>query len=129
LTSGTFVADDPDLGLVAYGGILSSEGSSVVVEPRDAVRKRVFIGPLSVLVSIDAGAIGQFSYNAGAGSVSVTVEQQSGAPVASQVAIWVESTAGDSWTASADSANIQSGRGGWVVSLGGDGATFELSRS
>lgn len=128
LNSGTYVAQDEDLGLVAYGGILSGEGGDVSVEVRAPVRRRVFIGPLSVLVEVDAGAISEFSYNTEQGSISVSVSQQEGSPTASQAAIWVESTAGDSWTASSDD-ELSEGRGGWVLSLAGDGATtFSLNR-
>lgn len=127
LTAGTYVADDADLGLVAYGGTLSTSGSSVTVQPRDAVRRRIFIGPLSVLVSIDAGAITQFSYNASARTVSVTVAQQSGSPTAARTAIWVESRNGGTWTATGS--GITTGRGGWILTLGSSGGTFQLSRS
>lgn len=124
LTSGTYVADDADLGLVAYGGVLSGSGP-YTVQPRDAVRRKIFIGPLSVLVEMDAGAIEEFSFNVAGGSVSVTVGQQTNSPVAAQAVIWVESMAGDEWTAT----DIETGRGGWILPLGGEGGTIELSRS
>jgi hypothetical protein len=127
LTSGVYVADDPDLGLVAYGGILTNEDGSVVVQPRDAVRKRVFIGPLSVTISIDAGAIESFSYSGN--TISLIVAQQDGSPRASQAAIWVESTAGATWTATAGAGTIETGRGGWILTLATSGSTtFEVTR-
>lgn len=129
LTSGTYVADDPDLGVVAYGGLLTTEGGSVVVQPRDAVRKKAFIGPLSVLISIDVGAVEEFSYDLTEGRVSVTVVQQTGSPVAAQAAIWVESTAGEAWVAST-AGGIETGRGGWILPLGVEGSTtFQVVRS
>lgn len=128
LNSGTYVAQEEDLGLVAYGGILSNDGGSVTVQPKGPVRRRVFIGPLSVLISVDAGEVQEFGYNAEEGTVSVTLGQQDGSPVASQAAIWVGSTAGDSWTATAD--GIFEGRGGWVLSLASNATTtFQLSRA
>jgi hypothetical protein len=66
LNSGTYVADDEELGIVAYGGILTRKRCSVVVEPKGPVRRRIFIGPLSVMISVDAGEIQQFSYRLGA---------------------------------------------------------------
>lgn len=127
LTSGTYVANDAELGLVAYGGTLTSSGNSVTVLPRDAVRKRIFIGPLSVLVTIDAGAIDRFTYDASARTVSVTIVQQSGSPTAAQAAIWVQSTAGGTWTATGT--GIKTGRGGWLFPLTSSGGTFQLARS
>lgn len=114
---------------MAYGGVLSNEGGEVSVDVRAPVRRRVFIGPLSVLFEIDAGAISEFNYNAEQGTVSVSVVQQDGSPSASQAAIWVDSTAEESWSASSDG-EISEGRGGWVLSLSGEGATsLSLSRA
>ncbi|CAG9981961.1 unnamed protein product [Clonostachys byssicola] len=125
LGSGTYVADDENFGLVAYGGILSKgEGGSVVVEPRDAVRKRVFIGPLKLLVNIDAGSIEKFSYTEG-GAVSFTVGQQEGAPHADNVVVWVESTGAQTWAAT----GLSESRGGWQVPLSGQSASFTLQVS
>lgn len=62
LSSGTYVVHDRDLGgVVAYGGSLSlsstSDKNTVVatVQTRDPVRRRVFIGPLGVPTTTDAG--------------------------------------------------------------------------
>lgn len=123
LNSGTYVAEDSDLGLVAYGGILSTDGGKSTVQVKDAVRRRFFIGPLSLLVSIDAGVIEQFSFD-DAGSVSFTIAQQDGGLNATQAAVWVESTGGDTWTVGAG----EEGRGGWVVPLSGP-TTVDISRN
>lgn len=127
LNSGTYVADDGDLGLVAYGGVLESNGGEVSVQVHAPVRRRVYIGPLNLLVEIDAGAITEFSYNE-AGSVTVSVSQQENSPAASQIAIWIESTSGDVWSASSDGGEIVEGRGGWILQIGDSGASFTLSR-
>ena len=128
LSSGTYVAQEEDIGLVTYGGILSSDGDVVAVKPRGPVRRRVFIGPLSVLISVDAGEVQEFVYNVAESTISVTLGQQDGSPVAAQAAIWVESMAGGSWCATAD--DISEGRGGWVLPLATDAATtFQLGTS
>ncbi|KAK8073894.1 hypothetical protein PG994_004793 [Apiospora phragmitis] len=82
LGSGTYVADmgdeDGGIGLVAFGGSLKIEsGGRVTVITGDPVRRRVFIGPLGVLLNIDAGIISEFSYEAG-GSISVLLSQLEG---------------------------------------------------
>jgi hypothetical protein len=128
LSSGTYVADDKDLGIVAYGGILKSHGNSFTVMVRGPVRRRIFVGPLSVLVEVDVGEVQEFSFNVVDGTLSLTVGQTQGVPHASQVVIWVTSTAGDVWSASSQEKVVED-RGGWVMSLGKDAATVELSRS
>lgn len=104
LGSGTYVAQDTDLGLVAFGGTLtssssSSSGDTVTVTTGDAVRRRVFIGPLGLLVSVDAGIISQVSYYvAGSRAVSVTLAQLDGVPRAANAVGWAETTRGNgSW--------------------------------
>lgn len=127
LNSGTYVADDEQLGVVAFGGVLTNDGGAVTVQPKDAVRKRIFIGPLSVLITVDVGVIDEFSYTAADGSVSVTLSQLEGAPTASQAAIWVESTSGETWSVDADGAT--EGRGGTLLPLAsGATTTFQVVR-
>lgn len=126
LSAGTYVSNDKDLGLVAYGGILTRKGGIVTVEPKDVVRRRVFVGPLGLLVTIDAGAVQEFTYNIEDLTLSLTIGQQRGAPTASKVAIWIESTSGESWGVVTKD-EVEEGRGGWIAPLAADGAvTVEL---
>ena len=127
LNSGTYVADDNELGMVAYGGVLSKEGSVYTVKPRDAVRKRVFIGPLKVLVTVDVGVITEFTFDTAAGTVEVTLSQMKDAPKATQAVVWVESTGSEKWSVKAEGA--KEGRGGWIVPVSGtDPVTVSLAR-
>jgi hypothetical protein len=119
LNSGTYVAQDQDLGLVAYGGVLQApkSGGVVTVQPRDPVKKKVFIGPLSLLVEIDAGAIESFSYSLNSKTVSVSLLQSAGAgaPVAKSAVMWLESTSSLSWQVT--SKNTVMERQGWKIPL------------
>ncbi|KAF4981151.1 hypothetical protein FZEAL_2985 [Fusarium zealandicum] len=126
LNSGTYVADDEELGVVAFGGVLSKSGGSVTVKPKDAVRKRVFIGPLKLLITVDVGSIDEFTFDVAKGTVKVTLSQQKGSPKASQAAVWVESTGTGKWQMKATGS--KQGRGGWLVPLKGSG-TAALSFS
>ncbi|KAH6987048.1 hypothetical protein EDB80DRAFT_623719, partial [Ilyonectria destructans] len=127
LNSGTYVANDEELGLVAFGGILSTNGASVTVQPKDAVRKRVFIGPLKVLVTVDVGSIEEFTFDSAKGTVAVSLSQLKGSPEASRAVIWVESTGGEKWQVKAEGAS--EGRGGWIVPLGSGSTTISLSKA
>jgi hypothetical protein len=127
LNSGTYVADDEELGVVAFGGNLSKEGDKYTVKPRDVVRKRIFIGPLKLLVTVDVGSIQEFAFDTAQNTVQVTLSQLKGAPQASKVAIWVESTGAEKWTVKAKGAT--EGRGGWIVPLPASGpVTLALTR-
>ncbi len=55
VNTGTYVVRDDDLGWLAFGGNLSAEGATVRVEPRDAARSRIYIAPLGLWLTLDAG--------------------------------------------------------------------------
>ncbi|RYO73888.1 hypothetical protein DL762_010620 [Monosporascus cannonballus] len=120
LGSGTYVVDDKDVGLVAYGGILETtpEGN-VNVAPRDPTRKRVFIGPLGVAITIDAGVIDSFTYAGDSRAISVTLSQLPGAPKAASAVMWAETT-GSNASYGPTSSAFRQARKGWQIPLTSD---------
>lgn len=127
LGSGTYVVLDHALGLVVYGGLLVSDGTNVTVQTRDPVRRRIFIGPLGIFITIDAGIISEFSYNESSGDISVTLAQLNHVPMAERAIMWVEITTGTmSYTVT--TVNISKGRGGWQIPFNGSSPIVTLSR-
>ncbi|KAL4985453.1 hypothetical protein BDW68DRAFT_198851 [Aspergillus falconensis] len=100
LGAAVYLVEDPKLGLVAYGGNFNrTSQSTIAVATRDAVKHRIFVGPLSVYITIDAGAIEEFEYDAEQGTISLTIAtKSSSAPAtaarAEAVVIWVEGLSG-----------------------------------
>ncbi|KAH8657757.1 hypothetical protein BX600DRAFT_482431 [Xylariales sp. PMI_506] len=128
LGSGTYVVDDPTLGLVSYGGALSSQGGTVSVKTKDPVRQRVFIGPLGLLISVDAGIISQIEFETGSTEATVTLSQLDGAPIAAAAILWLETTSGSAkYTVTTPS--ITQSRGGWQVPLGSSQVSVVVSQS
>ncbi|KAF9766619.1 hypothetical protein IL306_000941 [Fusarium sp. DS 682] len=127
LNSGTYVADDKDLGMVAFGGTFSKQGGQYTVQPKDAVRKRVFIGPLEVMVTVDVGSITKFTFNTAQKTVQVNLSQTKGSLKAAKVALWFESMGAEKWQVNAK--DSKKGRGGWIVPLPSSGSvTVSLSQ-
>ncbi|KAK2777279.1 hypothetical protein FQN52_003190 [Onygenales sp. PD_12] len=118
LGAATYVVEDEDVGLVAYGGILSSEGgeNTISVQTRDSVRRKVFIGPLGLLIHVDAGIIEQFSYDIASKVVSVVLSQLTGVPSAQSTVVWVETTYGDT-NYTVITSGLEQERMGWKVPL------------
>ncbi|KAK2811120.1 hypothetical protein FQN50_002456 [Emmonsiellopsis sp. PD_5] len=118
LGSATYVVEDEDVGLVAYGGILSSEGGegTITVQTRDAVRRKVFIGPLGLLIHTDAGIIEEFSYDIANKVVSVVLSQVTGVPSAQSAIVWVETTYGET-NYTVITSGLEQERMGWKVPL------------
>jgi hypothetical protein len=126
LGTGTYVVQDTVVGLVAYGGVLTSLGDSVSVQTADPVRRRIFIGPLGVLISVDAGIIDNFSYVPSTGEINVTLSQLSGVPVAAKAVLWAESTTG-ARNYSVTASGITKTRLGWQILLSSDNVTVKLA--
>lgn len=126
LGTGSYLVEDEDLGLVAYGGSASSgTGGAVTVTPRDAARRRAFVGPLSILLEIDAGVIKEFSYTASDRSVSVTLGQLDGIPTANATNIWVSKESGAAGY-TVTGTGVTAARQGWMVPLNAASVTVKV---
>lgn len=123
LGTGAYLAQDDDFGgLVAYGGALAQaggggSGAAVTLSPRDAARRRVFVGPLGLLVEIDAGAIESVTYTAGAASLVVTLGQLDNVPATNSTVMWLSREDGDAGY-TVTGAGVTEARLGWQIPLG-----------
>jgi hypothetical protein len=111
----TYVVDDPDFGLVAYGANLGVNGDSVIVHPRDPVRRRVYVAMMGVYVEVSAGWIEEFSLGS-SGSEAVRLHIVSGPSKASSAVVWVE-TPGTEDRYVVTGHGSRKERGGWGVDL------------
>lgn len=125
LGSASYVVDDPDIGLVAYGGNMAVSGSTVTVRPRDAVRRRVYIAPMGIYVTISAGQIDKYSFDKPDAS-SLQLHIASGPAKALDVIVWVESPGTDD--AYAVTGKSEKLRGGWQVKLDSGKADVRVSK-
>lgn len=130
LGSGTYVAQHETLGLLAYGGTVTSSAgaSSVSVTTQGPVRRKVFIGPLGVLLTTDAGSIDGFSYASDGSGISLTLAQLPGGPSAGSAVLWVETTSGSAKYTVSSPATTQS-RQGWAIALSSSAVTVQLKRA
>lgn len=85
LGAATYLVQHPTFGWVSFGGnVVSQSSDEVTVEPKDTLRKRVYVSPLGAYLTIDAGTVTSFSYNAQAKTLSMTVNARE-APEGAQV--------------------------------------------
>ncbi|KAI6081940.1 hypothetical protein F4821DRAFT_248233 [Hypoxylon rubiginosum] len=131
LGSGTYIVRHEAFGLLAYGGVLSAEGNGAVVNVQTTgpVSRRVFVGPLGVTLTVDAGSVRSFSYEEASGSVSLTLTQLPGAPKAAAAVLWIETNdAAVKYRVSTPS-GVTSERLGWRVPLPANGDVVVELRS
>ncbi len=55
VNTATYLARDPEFGWVAFGGNLTVAGDSVRVQVLDAARSRIYVAPLGLWLTLDAG--------------------------------------------------------------------------
>ncbi|ROW10376.1 hypothetical protein VMCG_02043 [Cytospora schulzeri] len=126
LGTGSYLVEDADLGLVAYGGMVTDngDGTSTLV-PRDAARRKVFVGPLGILVEIDAGVVEEVVYAAGNASLAVTLGQLDGVPTTNATTMWVSSEdGGASYTVTG--ASVTEARLGSNIPLSSDSVVVNI---
>jgi hypothetical protein len=51
----TYVVQHPELGWLAFGGNLTVKGNSIMVTPLDSYRSRIYLAPLGLWLTLDAG--------------------------------------------------------------------------
>ena len=81
--TGTYVVRHSEFGWQAFGGVVRTEGARVVVEPRDSFRMRVYLAPVGLWVTLDAGRIERVEFNTVTRAVRIELAPASAAtPVA-----------------------------------------------
>ncbi|KAH8835012.1 hypothetical protein DL96DRAFT_18758 [Flagelloscypha sp. PMI_526] len=69
----TVLVNHPDFGWQAFGGVATTSGNQVSVSVRDPVRRRVFIAPISALLTLDAGSFDTFVYDTSAKTITLGI--------------------------------------------------------
>jgi len=55
INTATYVIDHPEFGWQSFGGNVKVEGDIIKVEPLDSFRRRVYVAPLGLWLTLDAG--------------------------------------------------------------------------
>ena len=69
----TYVVDHPEFGWQAFGGNIAVRGNWVNVQPLDSFRKRVYVAPLGLWLTLDAGTFASVAINTRSKLVRVTL--------------------------------------------------------
>ena len=67
----TYVVDHPEFGWVAFGGNVKVRGGLITVTPRDSFRSRIYVAPLGLWLTLDAGNFVSLEVNSSTGIVRV----------------------------------------------------------
>jgi hypothetical protein len=67
----TYVVDHPEFGWVAFGGNVTQQGTVITVTPRDSFRSRIYLAPLGLWLTLDAGNFESLVLDSSTGKVRV----------------------------------------------------------
>jgi hypothetical protein len=73
ITTGTYVINHPDYGWQAFGGNVKSAGGWVTVQTLDSLRRRIYVAPLGLYLTLDAGTFESVSINPSTHAVRLTL--------------------------------------------------------
>jgi hypothetical protein len=71
VNTATYVINHPDFGWQAFGGNLNVSGGWVKVQPLDSFRKRIYVAPCGLWLTLDAGTFESIEVNAKTHAVRV----------------------------------------------------------
>ncbi len=125
LNTGMYLINHPEFGWQAFGGNVTTTGGRVTVAVTDSMRQRLFIAPLGLYLTLDAGRFESVSLDPQTGQVGVAL-----APATATVAqarLRVERTArtmpARTWT---PAGTFALERGAYTIPLGTNRTTVEL---
>ncbi|MGB6483663.1 MAG: DUF5695 domain-containing protein [Candidatus Acidiferrales bacterium] len=67
----TYIVDHPEFGWLAFGGNIKAEGDKIRVMPLDSFRRCVYIAPMGLWLTLDAGQFDSVELNSKTGAVRV----------------------------------------------------------
>jgi hypothetical protein len=68
-----YVVDHPEFGWVAFGGNVAGNGMAITVTPRDSFRSRIYVAPMGLWLTLDAGTFESLEVNSATGVVRVAL--------------------------------------------------------
>jgi len=73
LNTGLYLINHPEFGWQAFGGNTTMSAGRVVARPTDAFRQRIYLAPVGLYLTLDAGRFEQVEFDPATGHVRVTL--------------------------------------------------------
>jgi len=121
VTAASYLVEHPVFGWTGFGGIVKTSGSRVTFAPKDSARRRVFIAPAGLWVTLDAGRIASVAYDKATGKVSLTLEAADAQTPVAYVNLETTVKGAKTYALKAEKA-----LGAYAVSLGAQAVTVDL---
>ncbi|MCJ2185778.1 DUF5695 domain-containing protein [Novosphingobium beihaiensis] len=123
IAAATYLVNDPRFGWLTFGGDLAHKGHKLTVTPRDGARRRLFIAPAGLWITLEEGRIASAAYDAKSGKVTLTLDPATA--TAPQARLLFKTTTADGRAYETDTGTPD--RGGYAIALGSGETTVTLS--
>lgn len=71
LNTATYVVDHPEFGWLAFGGNVKVIGNHVTIQPLDSFRRRIYLAPLGLWLTLDAGKFQRIELNSRTHAITI----------------------------------------------------------
>ena len=75
VNSGTYIINHPEFGWLAFSGLLKQQGDWVTTRVTTAAQSRVFIAPIGLWITTDAGLIDEVGYNEKTAEIRISLAE------------------------------------------------------
>jgi hypothetical protein len=117
VNTATYIIDHPEFGWQAFGGNVNVQGDWIQIQPRDSFRRRVYLAPRGLWLTLDAGTFQQVSINKR--TQAVRIELAPASPTTPTALLRIEQPAKITNTGTYHpQQNFSQERGGYIVLLG-----------
>ena len=113
ITAATYLVDHPEFGWLGLGGKLETKGDTVHVVPQDGARRRLFIAPAGLWITLEAGKIASADYDTKTGEVRLTLDPASA--ITPRARLLFETTTKDGTPYASDTGTLE--RGAYAFNL------------
>lgn len=112
----TYVTHDPALGWLVFGGNLKAHGTSVSVVPLDSFRNRLYLAPLGLWLTLDAGKFKRAQFDTATRTVNLVLDGATEFTPAARLRIEQPAKI-EGMGVFVPSKTLRTERGAWVISL------------
>jgi hypothetical protein len=126
LNSGTYLINHPEFGWQAFGGNASTAGTTVTVQVTDSLRKRLYIAPLGLYLTLDAGQFESVSVDTRTNVVRVTLAPATAATPRARLRIEQPHQVAGVPTYRSATGTLE--RGAYAIPLGASATRVEMRR-
>lgn len=123
ITSASYIVNDPQLGWLGFGGDLENKRAQVSLTPKDGARRRLFVAPAGLWITLEAGRIQRAAYDTKSGKVVLTLDPASATAPSARLLFETTTSGGRTYATSTGTAD----RGGYAIPLGAAATTVTLA--